>query len=203
MGVKNEFIYLDNKLLVNARSAPATKIRWRACAFGPWSGAVFDQFQASSTTDGVDIFRVGGGEGDHEMVSIWISWLARRSGSFMITRVLIKAQKIEKDVNLRKILFSVLKALVRRVYFCVAVLQPRTKKNSRIYWLSFKGRGLRERRNAKTWAQKWLKSILNSSFSFGFSRQIQLWHRKLSICSRNTSKSAKTKQKRTGNWTMW
>ena len=69
-GVKNEFIYLDNKLLVNARSAPATKIRWRACAFGPWSGAVFDQFQASSTTDGVDIFRVGGGEGDHEMVSI-------------------------------------------------------------------------------------------------------------------------------------
>ena len=71
--MKNEFIYLANKLLVNARSALPQKIRWMACAFEGWSGVVFGWSNASWTTYGVQLFGVGGGEGGHEMVPIGIS----------------------------------------------------------------------------------------------------------------------------------
>ena len=140
---------MTNSLLMHAQRQPQ-KIRWRACAFGAWSGAVFVWSQASWTTDEVQIFRVGEGEGGP-----WdgtnLNFVTRKEKrQFHDKSSFDKGTKNWERCKLSEnFVFRLKGPRKKSIFFCGAVPQPRTK-NSRNDWLSFKGRGLRERRTPLT-----------------------------------------------------
>ena len=62
---------------------------------------------ASWTIYGVRILGVVGDKGCLLTVSLWIPYIEGKAGNIIISQLLKNAQKIEKDVMFRKILFSI------------------------------------------------------------------------------------------------
>ena len=140
---------LTNSLLMHAQRQPQ-KIRWRACAFGAWSGAVFDWSQASWTTDGVQIFRVYGGEGGPWDGTNLNLVTHKEKRQFHDKSSFDKGTKNWERCKLSENFVLRLKGPCTKSIFFVSQYRSHAQKNSRIDWLSFKGRGLRERRTPLT-----------------------------------------------------